>query len=192
MNNMTEQEFDLFQATPITLDELQKRRPVVLAIDDDIHVQESMELAFGDDYELVFCTSGETGIEIVSSLISVVILDIKMQGKDGFETFIGIKHKFPHLPIIFHSAYQDLKDPFEIMNRYHPFGYISKEGDAKELSIAIANAVQYSLEFSKNEILVNQLEDINENLEEKVALRTQKIEEQTQYLENAVEKLTKQ
>ena len=152
-----------------------EKKPTLLIIDDDASVRDSLAYALEEYYELIFCASGEDGIAKANAEISAVVLDIKMQGKDGFQTFTEIKQKHNHLPIIFHSAYQDLKDPYEIMNEFHPFGYINKQGSAKELSTMVSSAVEYNEQFRQNEVLLKQVQQLNTGLEQKVAEKTQSL-----------------
>ncbi len=155
-----------------TLEAIESTVPVIMIIDDDTLIRNSLGYALAQDYELLFCSNGEQGIEAVSEQISAVILDIRMQGRDGFETFLEIKKRFSHLPIIFYSAYQNLKDPYEVMNEYRPFGYISKSVGLKELSDIVASAVDYHRQILKNEILIRELQGLNATLQDKVAERT--------------------
>ena len=87
---------------------------------------------------------------------------------DGFETFKGIKEKVSHVPIIFHSAYQDLRDPYEVMNEFRPFGYVTKEGSYRLLQDTIDSAVDYYRQILKNRRLLKNLRDMNVELEDKV------------------------
>ncbi len=153
------------QDTEIRINDLGnlKAKPVILVVDDDQHVREALQITLGKKYELILCKNGNEGIETVSSRVIAVILDIKMEGKNGFETFIEIKKKNLYLPIIFHSAYQDLKNPFEIMNDYRPFGYVIKEGEGKELLDTLESAVSYYLQIIKNAVLMKELEKSEKN-----------------------------
>ncbi|MGK5094243.1 response regulator [Deltaproteobacteria bacterium TL4] len=139
------------------IDQNRAEQPLILIIDDDPSVLELLNFTLQENYELLLCQSGEQGVNEVNADVSAVILDIKMRGKDGFQTFIEIKNKFPHLPIIFHSAYQDLKDPYHIMNEYRPFGYIVKEGNARKLWDTIASAVEFHRQLEKNAQLAEAL-----------------------------------
>ena len=64
------------------------------------------------------------------------------------------------MPIIFHSAYQDIKDVYEILNDFRPFAYLKKEGQFGELRDTINSAVQHFKQIMKNQILVRELEDM--------------------------------
>ena len=129
----------------LSLDPLRGKtlKPTVVVIDDDDNVRSSLHLVLDDDYEVVACADATSGVAAVDGETQVVILDIKMQGRDGFWAYQAIRQKNELVPIIFHSAYQDLKDPFEIMNEYRPFGYLVKEGDLGSLLDTVKSAVRH-------------------------------------------------
>ncbi len=133
--------------------------PCIVVIDDDPGVRDALKLRFEKDYRIISCANGKEGLRVIDEQVFSVILDIKMEGMDGFETLLEIKKKFPNLPVIFYSAYQDLKSPFEIMNQYRPFGYVIKEGSITELSDTLRSAVNYSRQIFKNQKLIYQLQD---------------------------------
>ncbi len=135
-------------------------KPRILIIDDDENVRESLLFNLRDDFNIRTCSSGEEGVEAVDTNVSAVILDIKMPGQDGFQTYMQIKQKSSHLPIIFHSAFQDLKDPYQVMNEYMPFGYVTKSSSIGKLRNSINNAVKYYTQIVKNRQLKNFLNNI--------------------------------
>jgi signal transduction histidine kinase/ActR/RegA family two-component response regulator len=73
--------------------------------------------------------------------VHVVILDIRLRGRDGFWTYRAIRTRFPDTPMIFYSAYQDLKDPYEVINDYRPFAFLVKDGDLARLQQVVDEAV---------------------------------------------------
>ena len=76
---------------------------------------------------------------------AVVVLDVKMRGHDGFWACDEIRKKNPLIPIIFFSAFQDAKNPYDIINDHRPFAYIMKDGEPSRLLSAIGNAVSHYL-----------------------------------------------
>lgn len=200
MNDDSSDEFDLFRKnsgeenkiTPVPPEDMteiypespvkENQNPAILIVDDDLNVRTALEMVLRNKYDLILCSNGNEGIAKIDLSISVVILDIKMEGKNGFETFTEIKKLNPFIPIIFHSAYQDLKSPYEIMNDYRPFGYVIKEGDGRKLLHTIESAVGYYQQINKNLLLVNQLrkknkilEDLQDGLEVLVEMRTKEL-----------------
>ena len=47
---------------------------------------------------------------------------VRMNDADGFVAYKAMRAKDADLPIIFYSAYQDIKDPYEIINWTTPEG----------------------------------------------------------------------
>ncbi len=172
------------------------QKPLILIIDDDPTVRDMLSVALQNkQFEVLLCENGEKGVRKANDQISAVLLDIKMYGMDGFQTFKEIKEKFSHLPIIFHSAYQDLKDPYEIMNKYKPFAYVNKGKGFKEVYDTLVSAVDYYQQILANYHLVNQLTiaqteltEINRTLEQKVDQRTRDLQAVNEQLKTAKEK----
>ena len=153
-----------------------KNKPLILIIEDDTYLREALEFYFKSFYSILICSNGQAGIDAITSEVHTILLDIRMQGKSGFETFLELKNKFSEIPIIFYSAYQDLKDPFEIINEYRPFAYIQKGEGFNKLAIVVESAVKYYSQIYKNKLLLEELKTLNETLELKVKDRTTKLE----------------
>ena len=135
-----------------------QERHAILVIDDDKASRESLEFIFGDQYDLVMCASAKEGIAAVHEDICAVILDVRMPEQDGFSACEEIRRKFPDMPVIFYSAYQSAKDPIEIINEYHPLGYVVKGGDLQRLVKLVALAVQLQSIVVQNRKLIRRLQ----------------------------------
>ncbi|MEM7181764.1 MAG: adenylate/guanylate cyclase domain-containing protein [Spirochaetota bacterium] len=131
-------------------------KPTILIIDDDVNIRTALKITLGKKYNLNLCSNGNDGIAQMTGEVFAVILDIKMEGKNGFETFTEIKKKNFYVPIIFYSAYQDIKDPMEIMNDFRPFGYVVKGSESNELLHTLESAVDYYLQINRN-VILNQI-----------------------------------
>jgi signal transduction histidine kinase/HPt (histidine-containing phosphotransfer) domain-containing protein len=156
-----------------------------MVIDDDENIRETLQLALKGLFDVVTCASGDEGIETLTPNVSAVILDIKMKGKDGFETYEDIRQKYANLPIIFHSAYQDVRDPIDILNTFRPFGYVFKGSDLGQLTDTLNNAVDYSRILCENERLTKELKLLNASLEGQVEERTMELDRRAAELELA-------
>ncbi len=117
--------------------------PRILVIDDDRGIREALRLELGTRYEITLADSAHQGIMALDCKPSAIILDIKMRGEDGFYAFREIRKLDPLVPILFHSAYQDVKNAYEIMNVYKPFAYLTKGGDLGALHRQLELAVDY-------------------------------------------------
>jgi DNA-binding NtrC family response regulator len=142
-------------ATPATV------RPLVLIIDDDPTIRASLELALSRQYSVQCCSSADEGVAALNPTVSVILLDVKMADKDGFAAYDELRAKDAGVPIIFHSAYQDLKNPYEIMNRYRPFGYITKGSESALLKSMLADAVRHREESQRARQLADELSSVH-------------------------------
>lgn len=122
-------------------------RPHVLVVDDDPTIRVSFAALLQKRYQLILCSSAKEGVNAMSEDVCVAILDIKMGKHDGFWACNQIRKKYPDLPVIFYSAYQDAKDPYDIINEHRPFGYITKSGNTTQLVNAVDLAVDFYRRF---------------------------------------------
>lgn len=117
-------------------------KPLILVIDDDEMIRRSLHTVLGTRYEVRASASAMEGLSALTEDVCVVILDVKMHGQDGFWACMQIRKRYPELPVIFYSAYQNLKDPYDIINECHPFGYVTKDGNTRKLSELVESAVK--------------------------------------------------
>lgn len=132
-------------------------RPKLLVVDDDETVRKSLSALFGRRYEVLLCASAQEALDAWREDVCTAIVDVKMKGHDGFWTCNELRRRAPGLPVIFYSAYQDLKDPFAIINEHRPFGYITKDGERERLIHAVDMAVQMYQRVLDNQRLIQRL-----------------------------------
>ena len=70
-----------------------KSKPTVMIIDDDIHVREALKFVFEKKFNLILCDSGESGINSLNPNVFVVILDTKMGGKTDLKLSLKLKKR---------------------------------------------------------------------------------------------------
>ena len=174
---------DSRQEADTPLENEESARPAILVVDDDPRIRESLELVLKEHYNPIICSDGKEGLATLNDQVHAVILDIRLKDKNGFEIFQEMKELYPHLPIMFYSAYQNLKDHMEIFNKFRPFAFLYKGSEQHHLLNAVASAVDYSTQIHKNTRLIDELQNLNKGLEEKVNARTATIESQKLALE---------
>ena len=162
--------------TTVSLDDLEKLirsdetdvfgdKPVIVVIDDDSSIRTSLEKVLKDKYEVRTCVDGLDGVRAVDKNTGCVILDVRMPGHDGFWVCKHLRKRDPDVPIIFHSAYQDLKDPYEVINEFHPFGYVVKGDTLAALLQLVAKAVKHSERLREGRRTLDRLRDAREQLQ---------------------------
>ena len=82
-------------------------RPTILVVDDDTEIINYMRLLFSQDYRLITCLDAETALEEMrAEEPNIVLSDVAMPGKDGYELCQEIKQdiQLSHIPVILVTA----------------------------------------------------------------------------------------
>jgi FixJ family two-component response regulator len=122
-------------------------RHIVVGVDDDFRVRESLEsLVESAGYSpLVFSSAEEFLRSGILAGALCLITDVRMPGMDGIELQRRIRLERPELPVIFISAHCDDKARKRALEE-GAVGFLYKPFDAAELLGAIQTAVSNSEE----------------------------------------------
>ena len=145
---------------------------VVLVIDDDEVVREGIASYLSNEgYRVVLAATSEEGIDAFhSSCPNIVVCDINMPDKKGFDTLTTIFEQNPTQPIIILSEVGKTEDVIRAM-RCGVSDYLLKPLDDLEmLSISIENSLNRSRLIEENTRYRKNLEEINRELEERVEI----------------------
>ncbi|GAB5403026.1 MAG: response regulator [Aureliella sp.] len=79
----------------------------VLIVDDDEAIRKSLARILQlNSFETAEAADGKAALDMIQQQVpDLVILDIRMPGIDGIETFVRIREQLPNVPAIFMSAY---------------------------------------------------------------------------------------
>ena len=91
----------------------------ILIIDDDVTSISFLKDIINSDYNVSVVKSGEAGVELAHKMSpDLILLDICMEGMDGYETLNMLKASdlTKYIPVIFITAYKDEKDINQILN----------------------------------------------------------------------------
>ena len=114
----------------------EKNRILICDDEDALRTILSSELA-GAGYEVVTAADGEEGVtEIKNRKFDLVLLDIKMPKKDGFEVLKYIKKDHPAVKVIMLTGFADLKNAIE-SKKYGAEDFVSKPYDLVDLLTTI-------------------------------------------------------
>lgn len=89
-----------------------KDRPKIVVVDDDASIRSSLVAVLKSEYSVRECKNAVEAVREVNEATDCVILDVKMPTHDGFWVAEQLRSHQHDVPIIFHSAYQDVKDPY--------------------------------------------------------------------------------
>ncbi|MCK5837186.1 MAG: sigma-54-dependent Fis family transcriptional regulator [Desulfobacula sp.] len=131
----------------------------ILVIDDDDQLRISFcKLLKEENYAVISAASGEAGIEIVKeNVLDLVILDMRLPGINGMETFKQIKKIDSKLPVIIITAYGTTQIAIEA-TKLGAYDYVLKPFDVVEMLNLIKLAIEAGY-FMRSPVEVDALPD---------------------------------
>jgi nitrogen regulation protein NR(I) len=115
----------------------------ILIVDDDDQLRKSFtKLLAEEGYRVRNAASGEEGLEQVrAALPDVVVLDVRLPGMNGLETFQAIHAFEPKLPVIFMTAFSTTETAIEA-TKMGAFDYVLKPFDIPDMLKTINQALE--------------------------------------------------
>jgi two-component system, NtrC family, response regulator AtoC len=117
----------------------------ILIIDDDDQLRKSFnKLLTEEGYRCKSAASGEAGLKIIREEVpDLVILDMRLPGMNGFETFQAVHEMEPKLPVIIMTAFGTTETAIEA-TKMGAFDYVLKPFDIPEILLVIKQALEAS------------------------------------------------
>lgn len=119
-------------------------RARILIVDDERHIVDLIRLSLGNSYDIYEAFDGKEAIDIATNVLpSIIILDIMMPKKDGFEVLDYLKNNMltQKIPVIMLSAKSDVKAKVKAME-LGAEDYIVKPFDPLELEARVAGLLR--------------------------------------------------
>ncbi len=115
----------------------------VLIIDDDDQLRKSFDkLLTEEGFTVESAASGEEGLNIVRKNVpDLVILDMRLPGMNGLETFEAIHEIEPKLPVVIMTAYGTTETAIEA-TKMGAFDYILKPFEIPDMLVVIGQALE--------------------------------------------------
>jgi len=164
----------------------------VLLVDDESNILKSLTRLFKKDgYKIFTAESGEQALALVKSVeFDLVISDMRMPGMSGVDLLENVKTLSPNTIRILLTGYADMSSVVDAVNKSGIYRYVAKPWDDEDFRLTVKGALKQKFLESERirlEILTKKQNDelvtLNENLEEKVKRRTQKISDMMEELE---------
>jgi DNA-binding NtrC family response regulator len=137
------------------------RKPIVLIVDDEPSVRETLEILLKDDYETVSVSNGMEAVEVVKTLpVDLVLMDINLPLMDGFEAFKMIKETETDTGVVVISASDSAQKAVHAL-KMGAYDYITKPFDTADLlttlkrytdRLGLKKEVSYLREELKNKL----------------------------------------
>lgn len=162
----------------------------ILYVDDEIVNLNVFKSNFRRKYKIFTVDSGKKGLEILEKeAIDLIITDQQMPEMSGSEFLEQVLVKYPDPIRLILTAYSNIEAIIDIINKCDVYRYITKPWTKEDMSIILEKALEtYQLQ-QDNKGLVIELKELNQYLEHKVQLRTQRYLKANQELSIAKEKV---
>ncbi len=134
----------------------------ILIIDDDDQLRKSFEKLLAEEgYAVESAASGEAGVKSVREKSpDLVILDMRLPGMNGFETYKVINEIEPKLPVIIMTAYGTTETAIEA-TKMGAFDYLLKPFDIPDMLAVIGQALEAS-RFMRSPVDMNATPDMTD------------------------------
>ncbi|MFW5791751.1 MAG: response regulator, partial [Desulfohalobiaceae bacterium] len=156
----------------------------ILIVDDELHVREILSSLLSDKgYELEQAGSAEHARGLLGSQhFSLILLDIRLPGDSGLDLLQFVTKEHPDTAVVMVSGI-DEPDVARKAFEHGAFGYILKPFEPHDVYVNVNNALR------RRELEIEN-RDYREDLENKVAMRTQELQRNEQRLRLLLDSIT--
>lgn len=140
----TPMEFDGDEDVPVFSEAFHKERLHILIVEDNSGVVQYLRSILAGDYQLGVAVNGQEGIDkALETIPDLIISDVMMPQKDGFELCQTLKKDFrtSHIPIILLTAKADLESKL-IGLEYGADAYMTKPFNSRELRTRVRKLIE--------------------------------------------------
>lgn len=143
-------------------------RVKILFVDDEPLNAEIFELNFADQFEILTASSGQEALEIFlpHPEIGLVVSDHRMPGMSGVELLSRVYQLNPDTIRIIITAFAEVGNLLDAVNRGHIYHYIVKPWDATQLAIVLEQGVKVWNLTAENKRLLVEQQEMNEKLQQ--------------------------
>jgi diguanylate cyclase (GGDEF)-like protein len=165
-------------------------RCTVLVVDDEPYLLPTLQALLSRDHEVLTAHSADEAQAVLESRpIDILLTDQKMPRRSGVQLLEWAREHSPRTIRLLMTGYSELDDAVEAINRGHVYYYLLKPWRTEDLVQIMRNAADKFLLERRREQLLDQLQQLNTQLEQRVADRTRELEEANLLLEQRAREL---
>ncbi|MGE4455033.1 MAG: HD domain-containing phosphohydrolase [Sphaerochaeta sp.] len=140
----------------------------IVTTDDDPAIRKILRIMLKKaGYEATTCENGEALLKVLSestTQIDLILLDIKMPGLTGFELLQHITRKFPSIPVVMLTAFNDLDTGMKAI-RLGAVDYLTKPIRQEELHACIQRVLEKADKQQRQKAINTENQEIRRKLE---------------------------
>jgi DNA-binding NarL/FixJ family response regulator len=126
----------------------------ILITDDNANVRRGLRELLVDAFPSAYFSEASNGDEVLPRLVGfhpdVLLLDINMPGRSGFQVLRDVKHIYPQLPVIMVSVQAESQYALRCL-RAGATEYVNKDSASEELVPAIKKILGSGAKFPQNQ-----------------------------------------
>lgn len=173
----------------------------VLVIDDEVNVVNAIKRTLrSEEYEVSVCTDPVEALQLARRIKPIaVICDMRMPVMNGSEVLAALHDDQPDCARILLTGYADITSTIAAINDGQIDRYLTKPWNDDELRDVLRQQIGVvTLRRERDHLAdslavkVNELQTLNQELDQRVAARTQEIYQTNLFLENAYKELHEQ
>jgi len=131
----------------------------ILAVDDEPANLHLLRRTFRQDYEIELAESGKAGLDILQDHpVDIIITDQRMPGMTGVELLVESRILHPDAVRMILTAYTDVKDIIDSINKGYIYRYILKPWSPEDLKVTVSRALDHYRLEQQNRLLVKKLQ----------------------------------
>jgi signal transduction histidine kinase len=140
----------------------------ILFVDDEPLNAEIFEINFADQFDILTASSGGEALEIfhLHPEIGIIVSDHRMPGMSGVELLSRIYQMRPDTIRIIITAFAEIGNLLDAINRGHIYHYIVKPWDATQLAIVLEQGIKVWNLTAENKRLIIEQQEMNEKLQQ--------------------------
>lgn len=116
----------------------ERRRPLVLYVDDEVSNRVVFEHSFSNEFEILLAQDADEATSILESKpVEVLVTDQRMPGRSGMDLLESVKASHPNIVRMVVTAYADLDPILRAVNEGLVARYLMKPWDYRELRGAL-------------------------------------------------------
>jgi response regulator RpfG family c-di-GMP phosphodiesterase len=174
--------------------------PVItlLLVDDEPSILSSLKRLFRPHgYRILTAEGGPPALDLLArEKIDLVISDMRMPEMDGAQFLEQVRLRWPECIRILLTGYADMESTIAAINKGQIYRYINKPWDDNEIVLIVREALERRRLEQENgrlnsvvEAQMAELRELNANLEQKVAERTDELNKAIKYVKSAHSRL---
>jgi CheY-like chemotaxis protein len=133
----------------------------VLFVDDEEKARKYFALALAGDFDVKTAGSAADALAVLAEnagRVAVIVSDQRMPETTGVELLKTVRERYPDIVRLLTTAYTDLEDAIEAINRGEILRYIQKPWDINTLKTELKHALNYfQLRRERDELLQEKL-----------------------------------